>query len=167
MKLPRVRFTVRRLMIAVALTALGLAWVSDRARRGYPLVVFEYAHYIEKEPFSGRTTFLDSSWRGFTLADGRLLRIENGPWCEGMIGWEDRDHAVLDIEYGPAGSIAVYTLQPEPGVCGNCAANCYVPPIRLPLMPRIKYRNYRALVGYGRIVPVSGELSSIACASPE
>ena len=151
MKLPCLRFTVRRMMIAVALTALVLVWAIDRARRGYPLVVFEYPRYIENEPLLNRSKVVEFGERGFTLADGRRLRIDNGPWCDARIGWEDLNRVELDVEPGPGDSVTIYTLQKR-GVCGTCAANRHVPPIRFRLIPRIEYRNYRALVGTGVMV---------------
>ena len=155
MRVPRVRLTVRRLMAAVAVTGALMGWASDRARRGYPLVLFEYPCVIENEPLVRPTKILAIGEREIALEDGRLIRIEDGPLLVGKIGWEEpgRVASFVDVETGPSGSITVYTLQGR-FACGTCERNRYRPPICIPLVARTVYRNYRALVGTGKVVGV-------------
>ena len=50
MRFPRVRFTLRSMMVIVALTGILLAAVIDQARRGRRLIDFTYDCLIENEP---------------------------------------------------------------------------------------------------------------------
>jgi hypothetical protein len=158
MRLPRVRCTVRRMMVAVALTGVVLAWAIDRARRGYPLVDFEYPHFIENEPLVNPTKLLAIEDWCLVLEDGRMVRIEDGPLLEGMIGFEDpsRVDCFLDMETGADGSVTVHTLKAT-WHCGN--GNRFrrrLLPLRIPVFPRTAYHNYRALVGTGVVVKRNG-----------
>ena len=80
MRLPRVRFTVRQVMVVVAVVGIALGWGADRVKG---LVTFEYIRLIENEPLVNPTNA--AAVDSFTLAleDGRLIRIEAGPLCEG------------------------------------------------------------------------------------
>ena len=66
MRLPRVRFTVRRMMVAVAVVATGLAWAIARPYPDPDSVFNVSVQFVEWS--DGRVTIADGpkmmSWRG-------------------------------------------------------------------------------------------------------
>ena len=161
MKLSRIRFTVRSLMVAVAVVSLLLGWGADRVRRGYPLVEFHYTRLVANEPLVNPVNVLAVDSHVFRLEDGREVRIESGPLCEGM-GFlkegPDPQETVVDLEINSDRSVTVHALSPA-WSCGNCAGiGRRFLPVRIPLIPRTVYGNHRTLIGTGRFVALSALL---------
>ena len=153
MRLPRVRFTVRWMMVAVALTGVILGWVADRTRRGYPIVIFEYVQWVDYEPLRHPRKVVAIDWDKIALEDGRLLRCESGPLLEGMSvnlseqpGSKECD---VDVEDNSDGSVAVYISQ-DRLFCGTRPRRGILP-LHVPVFRRIENLRYRALHGNFRI----------------
>lgn len=151
MSLPRVRFTVRWMMAAVAVAAVVLSLGADQVRRS---VTFEYVRVIPNEPLVNPTRAVAIDWDTLALSDGRTIRMVDGPMFEGHHGLKEEPGpkaCVVDLGSDQGGAVTVHMLKPA-WYCGN---RSYKPLLRVPLYPRTVYRNYRKLIGYGRVVPAA------------
>jgi hypothetical protein len=152
MRWPRMRFTIRQVMVVTALVALVFAWMMERERRGYPLLAFEYKQDLGDEPFINPTKVKELVWPDrIVLEDGRVIVIEEGPVLEGDFSPESfkETEYLVDVTMGPDDSATVY-LRKQRRVCTSGPRRR---PIRIPIVPRAYYGNYRALFGKGRISP--------------
>jgi hypothetical protein len=152
MKLPRLRFTVRRMMTVVALAGVVMAWANDRAKKGYPLVVFEYTRLIDNEPLINPMR-LESIENGcFVFENGLIIRFEAVHRPPGMIGLQEECPvgSVLDVETGAGGTVTVHKLRGAI-YCRNAFRSRPLT-LHLSLFPRNVYRNHRALIGTGTIL---------------
>jgi hypothetical protein len=153
MRLPHVRFTVRRMTVAVALTGVILGWGSDCAKRGYPIVVFEHVEWVDNDPLRHPTKAVALDWDTIALEDGRLLHCESGPLLEGMgvdlSAQPGVKECLVDVEDNPNGSVAVY-VSLERWFCGTMPGRGILP-LRVPVFRHIENLSYRALLGNFRI----------------
>jgi hypothetical protein len=160
MRLPRVRYTVRQVMAVVAVVGITLGWSADRVERVRRLVTFEYNRLIENEPLDNPTNAVAVDSTTLALEDGRVIRIGTGPLCDGCAVLKDvpgPEACVVDLQTHPDGSATVHMLKPG-WSCGNCS---YRSPICIPLFPRTVYRNYRTLIGYGKVIEATSVMPKL------
>jgi hypothetical protein len=150
MRWSRMRFTIQRVMVLTALVGVVFAWMKERERRGYPLLTIEYYQDLGDEPYINPTKVKELVLPDrITLEDGRVIVIEDGPLLQGY-SWPGvlrESGNIVDITTGPDDSVMVY--QRKRGRA--CMSGPRRRPIRIPVIPRPYYGNYRALLGTGRI----------------
>lgn len=162
MRLPRLRFSIRWLMIGVALSGGVMAWAADWVRKGNLLVGFEYVHEIENAPLVAPKKVVAIEKGCAVLEDGRAIRIDGGMIANEIIRLDFliEGDGLVDVETRADGSVGVFKLSPVFG-CGNCMRR-RPSLVRIPIIPRDRYQKVRTLLGTGHVVTtdVTGGSSS-------
>jgi hypothetical protein len=144
MRRPRVRITVGRMMLAVALAGVLLRADIVLARWGYTLVDLEYPLAVDNEPLINPVRIQGFEEGRINLEDGRVIEIVDN---YGKLSTED---TAVELRIGDGGQTEIYAKRP-PFTCGSCARR-KTPLLRIRLFPR-PYDMYSSdLVGTGRVI---------------
>lgn len=170
MRLPRMRFTIRRMMIGLALLAALLAWGIEQARRSRLRFDFYDYRVADDEPLANPTEFSGLHGNRVDLRGGWFLEVEATTWRDSnypAVPWRPGDlecliagledeiarvgangtPGIVDLEATPDGRTLLY-VRKRSWACGTCLGP---PPIHIPLFRRTVYRNRRLLIGIGKM----------------
>jgi hypothetical protein len=170
MRLPRVRFSIRRMMIGMAFLTILLAWGIDQAKRSRLRFDFYDYRVVNDEPLVNPTEFFGIEGNRVALGGRRLLEVEAttwtysddppSPWTRPAdlehLSWGLRDQlgrmksdgrpGIVDLQATPDGRTQLF-VRNQPWYCGTGLG----PLIRIPLFRRTVYRNRRLLIGIGTL----------------
>ena len=171
-RLPRMQFTIRQMIIGVAILSALVAWGIELARRSRLRFDFYDYRVADNEPFINSTELLGLEGNRVDLGGGRYLEVEATTWTysddpavcwlpgdlEPLIeGLEDElagmrasgTAGVVDLQAAPDGRTLLYVrMRRQPRHCGTRLGP---PPIRIPLFRRAVYLNRRLLIGIGKL----------------
>ena len=156
MRVPCVRFTIRKMMGMVALTGFLLPSCFDLIWE-YRIVDFETIRVVDNKPLHDPIRIMQiepgESGSSLILADGRVIVLEDGPLLAGEVSWEEEHwpSALVDVEPEPGGFARVYMSQLH-WYCNSSPRSRRTPWLRIPLFTRIRERRFRHLIGRGKIV---------------
>jgi hypothetical protein len=170
MRFPRVRFTLRSIMVIVALTGMLMAALIDQSRGGRRLVDFEDVRYIKSKPLVNPTKVraIDRARiteDGFVqllvnsriaLEDGRIVLIEDRPFRVDEQALDDLSQSewFVEVQTQADGSATVYAKEPVWFYLNRREAL-----IHIPIFRRDVYTDRKLLVGTGRIIEGAASLS--------
>jgi hypothetical protein len=166
----RVRFTIWRMMVAVAILAIVMAWGVEHVMRSRIRFDFYDDRVKENEPLVNPVRLLGLEGYRVELEGEQFLDVEATTWRDQThpaVAWTPGDLRCLIA--GLEDELASMRLTGIPGVvdiantadgrtlsyvrkftwsCGTCSGPA---PIHIPLFPRTVYRNRRLLIAIGKI----------------